>query len=120
MTSEISSIYPSYNGVCSSPIFIIGSPRSGTTILAWSLAQHTRLWTSEESEFLFDLFGNGRAEKVYQKAIQRPNPSWLRVQGIDWATFLQMFGVGINALFTNKSNGRRWIEQTPHYGLMTD
>jgi sulfotransferase family protein len=37
---------------CENPIFIIGSPRSGTSILAWSLAEHSQLEVFAESNFL--------------------------------------------------------------------
>lgn len=120
MTEDLCQAYPDLCQVCPHPVFIIGSPRSGTTILAWSLAQHTQLWTSEESEFLFDLFGEGKANQAFQKALERPNPSWLRVQKVSRGAVLRAMGAGLNALYTSKSQGRRWIEQTPHYGLIAD
>lgn len=107
-------------GVCTNPIFVIGSPRSGTTILATSLAKHTGLWTSEESEFLFDLFGNGKIQQAYQKAMARPKPSWLKVNGLEYSEFMAFLGMGVNAMFTSRAGGRRWVEQTPHYGLMAN
>lgn len=30
-------------------IFVLGCPRSGTSVLAWALAQHEHFWTSAES-----------------------------------------------------------------------
>src|SRR5262245_30168089 len=105
--------------ICSNPIFIIGSPRSGTTILAWSLAQHSELWTSDESQILWDLFGDGRLQKNYQRQ-NRPDGSWLRKQGIEKAEFLKFLGLGFNALFTHQSQGKRWIDQTPVYTLMAE
>jgi hypothetical protein len=105
--------------ICAHPIFIIGSPRSATTILAWSLAQHSQLWTSDESQILWDLFGDGRLNKNYQRD-GRPDGSWLRKQGIEKAEFLRFLGLGLNALFTSKSEGKRWIDQTPFYTLMVD
>lgn len=41
--------------ICENPIFIIGSPRSGTSILAWSLAEHSQLDVFDESNFLWNL-----------------------------------------------------------------
>src|SRR6266487_3057314 len=105
--------------ISADPIFIIGSPRSGTTILAWSLAQHSQLWTSDESQILWDLFGDGRLNKNYQRE-GRPDGSWLRKQGIEKAEFLEFLGLGLNALFTSRSEGKRWIDQTPFYTLMVD
>jgi hypothetical protein len=106
--------------ICPNPVFIIGSPRSGTTILAVSLGQHSELWTSEESDFLFDLFGDGKVEAVYQRALERPKPSWLKANRTSRAEFLSYLGCGVNALFTSRSNKKRWIEQTPRYGQFAD
>ena len=52
--------------ICERPVFVIGAPRSGTTVLALSLARHSQLWTSDESQVLWDLFEGGRLEKNYQ------------------------------------------------------
>src|SRR5262245_43980994 len=51
--------------ICTRPVFIVGSPRSGTTILAWSLAKHSHFWTSDESQILWDLFEGGRLGRNY-------------------------------------------------------
>lgn len=102
--------------LCASPIFIIGSPRSGTTALGWALAEHSQLWTSPESQILVDLFGGGQLDKNYQRA-ERPG-SWLVRQGIAKDEFLQFVGIGFNALFTRLSQGKRWIDHTPYHTLM--
>jgi Sulfotransferase family len=106
--------------VCNNPIFIIGSPRSGTSILAWSLAEHTHLWTSEESDLLLHLYGRGRADEAFVETIAPPTMNWVRAQGVDRNEFLRYLGIGINALFTSRSEGMRWIDQTPGYTLMVD
>ena len=106
---------------CPNPIFIIGSPRSGTSILAWASAQHSQLWTSVESDVLFDLFGNGRVDQAYQTARGRPDGSdWLNVHGVERAEFLGYLGLGLNALISSRSQGKRWIDQTPRNTLMVD
>lgn len=102
------------------PVFIIGSPRSGTTILARSLAQHSRLWTSFESDILFSLFGRGQADRAFEYTMRRPWKSWLQDQGVNRAEFLESVGNGINSLFTSRSGGRRWIDHTLIYTLMAD
>jgi 2-polyprenyl-3-methyl-5-hydroxy-6-metoxy-1,4-benzoquinol methylase len=107
--------------VCPNPIFIIGSPRSGTTILAWSLAQHSQLWTSEESDILFDLLGWGHVDKAFNTARARPGGiDWLKVNGVDRAEFLGYLGLGLNALVTSRSQNERWIDQTPRNTLLLD
>lgn len=103
--------------VCHRPVFIIGSPRSGTTVLARSLAEHPELWTSHESYFLNGLFGDGRAGSVHSRQSRRSAPGWLKTEQVDRAEFLAYVGVGLNALFTSRAGGRRWIDQTPLYTL---
>lgn len=109
-----------YVAVCSEPIFIFGSPRSGTSILAWSLAQHDHLWTSEESEILLLLYGQSIAEQAYAETTATPVKNWITEQGVSREEFLAHVGLGINALFTSRSGERRWIDQTPSYTLIAD
>jgi hypothetical protein len=106
--------------LCQNPVFIIGSPRSGTTALANALGQHPDFWVSKESYVLHQLYGQGRAALVWEQNWARATPSWLRQEGVERAEFLGFLGVGINALFTSRSHGRRWIDQTPLYTLMVD
>jgi Sulfotransferase family len=99
--------------ICNSPIFIIGSPRSGTSILAWSLAQHSGLGTAEESNMFFELTRDEKLESVYRAAAARPDSGdWLRRKGVGEDEFLASLGLGLNALVTSRSDGR-WIDQTP-------
>lgn len=106
--------------VCDSPVFIIGSPRSGTTALSRALARHSRLWTSHESYFLHTLFGNGKLTSTFERHRHRAAPSWLKTEEVEAEEFLGFLGLGVNALYTSRSGGRRWIEQTPLYTSMAD
>ncbi len=99
--------------ICKSPIFIIGSPRSGTSILAWSLAQHSELTTAEESNMFSELTRGEKLESVYRNAAARPDSrDWLRMKDVGEDEFLASLGLGLNALVTSRSDGR-WIDQTP-------
>ena len=106
--------------VCHQPVFIIGSPRSGTTALARALAEHSCLWTSHESYFLHGLFGDGRPGRVHRHQANRDAFGWVITEQVDRAEFLAYVGVGLNALFTSRAGGRRWIDQTPMYTLIAD
>jgi hypothetical protein len=53
--------------ICDSPVFVIGSPRSGTTALAFALGQHPGLATSDESQILVDLFFKGALDRNYAR-----------------------------------------------------
>lgn len=105
--------------LCLQPVFIIGSPRSGTTALAWSLAQHDALWTSGESDVLFHLFAGGRVDQIFREAKARPH-GWFRDEDVQLAEFQQALGLGLNALFSRHGKGKRWVDQTPLYTLMVD
>ena len=41
-------------------------------------------------------------------------------QNIKKEEFLAFLGVGLNALFTSRSEGKRWVDQTPVYALLAD
>lgn len=105
--------------VCHKPVFILGSPRSGTSILAWSLAEHSGLWTSGESDILFHLFGSIDLDHLYTLACGRPH-GWFRREHVERVEFLQALGMGIDALFSSRSGSKRWVEQTPTYTLLAE
>jgi hypothetical protein len=107
--------------ICPNPVFVIGSPRSGTTILGRSLAEHSELWTSGESYALFHLFGpRDLAGQTFDRSMAIPGPRWLRREGVSREEFLAYIGVGINALMTNRSEGLRWVDHTPLYTQIAD
>jgi hypothetical protein len=99
--------------ICESPIFIIGSPRSGTSVLAWALHQHAALWTSRESDLFYNMLHDKQMELAFAAARDRPEGTWLSEQKVGPNEFLGHLGLGLNALWTNRSRGKRWIDQTP-------
>lgn len=101
--------------ICSSPVFIVGCPRSGTSVIAWSLARHSKLWVSAESDFLAELIA--QVKKIYSTGTRRGAQHWLVKEDISLEAFMMFAGLGINALYTKQSNSRRWIEQTPLYTM---
>jgi len=101
--------------ICDSPVIIIGSPRSGTTVLAWALDQHPELVAFGESQILVELFGTGNLGRNYNR---EGKSSFLRRHGIDQQQFLADVGLGFNRLFTRAAGGKRWVDQTPYHTLM--
>jgi hypothetical protein len=100
--------------ICANPIFVVGSPRSGTTFLGWSLAHHSWLWTSGESTVIREIFGDTEpVERALEHAGIAGKGSWLVDQDVDRAELLAQLGVGVNALYTSRSRGRRWLDHTP-------
>lgn len=104
----------------SGPVFIIGSPRSGTTAMAHALKQHPDLFVSKESYVIHQFFGNGRLRQVWDHNMQRVTPNWLRHENVPYDEFLRHLGVGVDALFASRADGRRWVDQTPLYTPMVD
>ena len=106
--------------VCANPVFIIGAPRSGTSVLGWALAQHGNFWTSRESDLLFNLYGKNHLWDAYRAATSRPEGCWLFEHEIFHRELFAYLGLGVNALFTSRSGGRRWVEQTPVNTFLTE
>ena len=107
--------------ICRNPIFVIGSPRSGTTISAVALSQHPDFWVSDETFFMHALFGvDGRVEREIDRLTSRAGGSWLRREKVSREEFLSYLGVGLNALITSRSEGKRWIDHTPIHALMAE
>ncbi len=100
---------------CENPIFVIGSPRSGTSALGWALGEHSQLATLVESSILEALFKDQYAEKAYETAKVRPNgKNWVMRYDVSRSEFLGYLGAGLNALMASRCPGKRWIEHTPH------
>lgn len=104
--------------VCERPVFIIGSPRSGTSALAWALAEHDAFWTSGETDFFYHLFGQGRLHEMWVACGGGTTTSWMAKNGVSRAEFAASMGFGLNALLTRRSAGKRWIDQSPTYTAM--
>jgi hypothetical protein len=93
------------------PIFIIGSPRSGTSMLHWALCEHQSLWGSEESALFLQY--TRHLDEIYRKARQFEGRNWLQSQAVDRNEFFAHLGRGIEALYASRADGRHWVEQTP-------
>ncbi len=99
--------------ICPDPVFIIGAPRSGTTALAKSLAQHSHFWAPNESEIFEDLFKPGSSvDDAYNRGVRYLRPGFITAEAVSKAEFVACIGSGVNALFTQRSRGRRWIDHT--------
>jgi hypothetical protein len=120
MTIENLTPYLDREGICRNPIFIIGSPRSGTTALGHALDRHPELWAARESYFLYDCFGNGRADGTWRRQRARKNPSFLAASDVGREEFLGFLGLGVNALYTTRSGGLRWVDPTPLNTIMVE
>ncbi len=99
--------------ICDSPIFVLGAPRSGTSMMQWALRQHPGLWGGQESDYLIPLVHALR--ECHDFGSSRERLHWLSGQGVDFDEFCRHLGCGVNALYMSRSGGKRWVEQTPQY-----
>ena len=98
-----------------SPIFIVGAPRSGTSMLHWALVQHKSLWGSAESDFLSTLIEG--AETAFASGTKFGEFHWLIKERVSKSEFFQHVGNAVESLYFSRSGGLRWVDQTPHYVL---
>jgi len=101
--------------ICEDPIFVVGCPRSGTSALGHSLGRHRDTWIGPESDFFCDFISHLKA--IHAAGTQRAAFHWLSHQEVDFPEFLSFMGAGINAMFSDRANHKRWIEQTPAYTM---
>src|SRR2546423_776301 len=80
----------------SKPIFVVGSPRSGTSILAWCLGHHPNIFPVPESNWMGDFAVN--VARSYQIGAARGIFSILSAMGISHAEFFSHIGRSINSL----------------------
>lgn len=104
----------------SSPVFIIGSPRSGTSVISHALAMHPEFWTSNESDFLIPFCDGGPIKRAHQMSWDHPESGWARRCNVSYEEFAAYFGYGIDQLFLSRSEGKRWIDQTPGYTMYVE
>jgi len=78
------------------PIFVVGSPRSGTSILTWCLGQHPNLFPVPESDWMGDFAVT--LAIGYQVGAARGIFSMLSAMGISRDEFFSHIGTSINAL----------------------
>jgi hypothetical protein len=85
------------------PVFVIGSYRSGTSILTWAIGQHPNLWALEETGFLGLLAGGAFAG--YRNAARAPR-NFFEIYDVPQDEFLAAIGDGIHRFFSRASERR--------------
>jgi hypothetical protein len=112
------------------PIFVVGSPRSGTSILTWCLGQHPNIFPVPESNWMGQFAIN--AAIGYEVGSARGDRSLLSGMDIGREEFFANFGRSINDLILNHrldlerkrkmtrpptEPKTRWVDGTPEYSL---
>jgi hypothetical protein len=88
------------------PIFVVGSPRSGTSILTWCLGQHPNILPTEESDWLGPFAVQVAAH--HRRGSARGERSQLSALGIERTEFFQTLGNAVDAMIVGH---RRTLEQ---------
>jgi len=109
-----------------SPVFIVGCPRSGTTLLRDLLRSHPRLTFPPESHFIPHLYrahGNPKTEQeAYRLGAKILGLHWIKswslsLEPSDFAkarTFRRIVSILFEA-WSCKEKKPRWGDKTPHY-----
>lgn len=120
------------------PIFVVGVPRSGTTLLAAMLAAHSRLGCGPETNF-FALLGRADRRALFSRATWPQRAlDWLSSPLLEGESLLRRFGLERSQLEWRLKGGRRtpagllnalmeshlaalgkvrWIEKSPVHAL---
>jgi hypothetical protein len=106
--------------VCSDPVFVIGAPRSGLSVVASAIARHELFWTSGETDYLYKLFGQGRLNRMWLDCGGGTEHNWLARNGFGRERFAEALGIGFNAFLGERANGLRWVDPTPSHTTMLD
>lgn len=91
----------------SRPVFVIGSPRSGTSVLTWALGQHPNLLLTEESNWLGSFAIE--ASVAHARGSARVRRSQLGALGITRDAFLSGLGDAVDRMMLA---GREHLETT--------
>jgi hypothetical protein len=112
------------------PIFVVGSPRSGTSILTWCLGQHPNIFPVPESNWMGQFAIN--VSIGYEVGSARGERSLLSGMDIGREEFFANFGRSINDLILSHrldlerkrkmtrppiEPKMRWVDGTPEYSL---
>jgi hypothetical protein len=94
------------------PIFVVGSPRSGTSVLTWCLAQHPNIFPVDESTGIGEL-ALALAVSYETKMGLGPESLWSSLS-VQQDEFFAAFGQTINDLIQRHKVDleRKWWEQT--------
>jgi Sulfotransferase family len=116
------------------PIFVVGFPRSGTTLLAGLLSAHSRLSCGPETEFFtgLELANQGNrlcqeadwpeaaANYLFSKVHEKPIPDYYGISRDEIVSYLKRRERSCSAMlecltesYMNRQGKQRWVEKTP-------
>jgi hypothetical protein len=90
------------------PVFVLGSMRSGASLLALSLAQHSKTVTIQDSTWL-ERFALGLEQTLIDAASASSVP---HAQPLDRSAFLQGFGDTVSRMLVGERRATRWLDSS--------
>jgi hypothetical protein len=93
------------------PVFVAGSPRSGTSALSWAIAAHPLYWTSSETHFFYYLLNTPFLSEVHARSSGAG--AWLDIEHVSRQEFLQHIGIGLDRMMHRRSGGLQWVDGSP-------
>jgi hypothetical protein len=116
-------------GETNKPVFIVGSPRSGTSVLTWCLGQHPNMFPVPESNWMGDFAVHLAAS--YRVGTARGDRTILSAMDIGRDEFFARFGQSINQCILahrkdldrkrkmrpSSNSKARWVDGTPEYSV---
>ena len=94
------------------PVFVLGAPRSGTTLVRWILDTHSRIHCPGETRFLLAL------RDFYESPHTVPNLTALGMTEARLIEHLRALVLAIMGELTAKAGKSRWAEKTPYYSVL--
>jgi hypothetical protein len=123
------------DGVDKPPIFVVGVPRSGTTLLAAMLAAHSRLSCGPETRFfrflarvdpdrLLESWPNNAVDFLYHTELVDSIPKHYGITREQIQSYLKSQPPSIPSILSSvteqymiKQGRRRWVEKSPEHSL---
>lgn len=103
-----------------SPIFVLGCPRSGTTVLGQSLQRHPEVCGGTETHFFIPALES--FDEVWRYSVERlpSDLNWLEAQGITKDEFLLAYAKGMKDVVAARATSARWLDHTGGNVLVWD
>jgi hypothetical protein len=101
-------------------IFVLGCPRSGTTVLGESLQRHPQVCGGTETHFFIPVLQ--AFDEVWQYSVERlpSHLNWLEAEGIGKEAFLLHYARGLKDVIASRATCERWLDHTGGNVLVWD
>ena len=99
------------------PVFVLGVPSVGVSLLATSLTAGDEFWCSGELHVLYGLVGpdeEGKSKlyKLFEQASLNDS-FWLSRNKVLYPEFAESMGRGLDSLVASRAGGKRWVDASP-------